>query len=601
MKKVYRNVGEGVRRLVANEFCHPEWQEMAVAAHRLSLQDQIDNLLAVSQLDRQQIQILPHQVNAVMTAINKMRTRAILADEVGLGKTIEAGLIIKEYLARGLVKRVLILTPAPLTTQWRGEMLYKFGEVFVVADTANVGKAAGDEVPFLGFDRHPLLIASLDTAKHPSNADALLSQHWDLVVVDEAHRLKNSATQAYKFVKQLRSRFFLMLTATPVQNSLFELYNLADLVQEGLLGTPEHFKETFVEDKNGRVLKNAPKLGDLLSRVMVRHRRADVGITFADRRVETVLLEGTPAEMALHDAVLDFVRGDVAEQTAAANASQRGFKTLTYIRLSRMMASSPAALAATVRGMLAECTDPADGVALMRIVELAAEVKINSKTRALVRTLAELGDKAIVFASFYETQRYLAEQLHAAGHDVVIFSGAMNQREKDAAVNRFREPGANKVLLCTDAGSEGVNLQFCHVLVNYDLPWNPMRVEQRIGRVHRIGQTRDVVILNMAIRDTVEEYILQLLEQKIQLFTNAVGETDLILSQLRGVDSFERAVIDLIAKAREPKDLRYRFEALGDQMAMAKQAADQLKAFDAKTLSLLDLSALEPVVAQVAS
>ncbi len=109
MKKVYRNVGEGVRRLVANEFCHPEWQEMAVAAHRLSLQDQIDNLLAVSQLDRQQIQILPHQVNAVMTAINKMRTRAILADEVGLGKTIEAGLIIKEYLSRGLAKRVLYL------------------------------------------------------------------------------------------------------------------------------------------------------------------------------------------------------------------------------------------------------------------------------------------------------------------------------------------------------------------------------------------------------------------------------------------------------------------------------------------------------------
>jgi SNF2 family DNA or RNA helicase len=258
-----------------------------------------------------------------------------------------------------------------------------------------------------------------------------------------------------------------------------------------------------------------------------------------------------------------------------------------------MMASSPAALASTVKGMLAECTDPADGVQLMRIVELANEVQTNSKTHALISTLKELGDKAIVFASFYETQRYLAEQLYAAGHDVVLFSGAMNQKEKDAAVNRFREPGPTKVLLCTDAGSEGVNLQFCHVLVNYDLPWNPMRVEQRIGRVHRIGQKRDVVILNMAIRDTVEEYILQLLEQKIQLFTNAVGETDLILSQLRGVDSFERAVIDLIAKAREPKDLRYQFQALGDQMAMAKQAADQLKAFDAKTLSLLDLSALQ--------
>lgn len=582
MKKVYRNVGEGVRRLVANEFCHPEWQQMAVQAHKLSLQEQIDQLLAVAQLDRQQIQILPHQVNAVMTAINKMRTRAILADEVGLGKTIEAGLIIKEYLARGLAKRVLILTPAPLTTQWRGELLYKFGEVFVVADK-------DDDQLFGGFDHHPLLIASLDTAKHPANADMLLSQHWDLIVVDEAHRLKNAATQAYKFVKQLRTRFFLMLTATPVQNSLFELYNLADLVQEGLLGTPEHFKETYVADKNGRILKNDGRLGDLLSRVMVRHRRADVGIVFADRRVETVLLEGTPEELALHEAVLDFVRGDQAH----GGPQGRGFKTLTYIRLSRMMASSPAALAQTVRGMLADAVDPADGVALARIMQLAQEVKTNSKTLALLRALEEVDDKAIVFASFYETQKYLYEQLTAAGREVVLFSGSMNQKEKDAAVNRFREPGPNKVLLCTDAGSEGVNLQFCHVLINYDLPWNPMRVEQRIGRVHRIGQQRDVVILNMAIRDTVEEYILQLLEQKIRLFTNAVGETDLILSQLRGVDSFERAVIDLIAKAKEPKELRYQFEAFGDQMAMAKQAADQIKAFDAKTLSLLDLSALE--------
>ncbi|MFP5502709.1 MAG: helicase-related protein, partial [Candidatus Sericytochromatia bacterium] len=187
---------------------------------------------------------------------------------------------------------------------------------------------------------------------------------------------------------------------------------------------------------------------------------------------------------------------------------------------------------------------------------------------------------------------YLQRQLEQSGYRVVLFSGAMNQKEKDAAVERFKN-GDGQILLCTDAGSEGVNLQFCHVLVNYDLPWNPMRVEQRIGRVHRIGQQRDVVILNMAIRDTVEEYILQLLEQKIQLFTNAVGETDLILSNLRGFDSFERAIIDLIAKSKEPKELRYQFEAFGASLEMAKQAADQIKDFDAKTLSLLDLSALE--------
>lgn len=585
MKKVYRNVGEGVRRLVAEEFCHPDWQKLSVTAHRLSLQDQIEQLLAVAQLDRRQIQILPHQVDAVMTTINRMRTRAILADEVGLGKTIEAGLIIKEYLARGLVRRVLILTPAPLTTQWRGELLYKFGEAFVVADG---GKPGPDELPFLGFDQHELLIASLDTAKQPANAAALLARPWDLIVIDEAHRLKNAATVGYKFVKQLRSRFILLLTATPVQNSLFELYNLTDLVQEGLLGTFDHFRETFVADKQGRVLRDAPRLAELLRRVMVRHRRADVGITFADRRVETVLLDGTPDEIALHQAVIDFVRGD----QAGPSSPERGFKTLTYIRLSRMLASSPAALAQAVRGMVTEATEAADGLALLRIGQLAQGVRTNSKTQALLRVLEETRDKAIVFTSFYETQRFLHQQLTAAGHEVILFSGLMSQREKDAAVASFREPG-RQVLLCTDAGSEGVNLQFCHVLVNYDLPWNPMRVEQRIGRVHRIGQQRDVVIINMAIRDTIEEYILELLGQKLHLFNNAVGETDLILSQLRGVDTFERSVIDVIAKAREPRELRYQFEALGTQLAAAKQAADQLKAFDAKTLSLLDLSALE--------
>ncbi|MEB3222165.1 MAG: SNF2-related protein [Candidatus Sericytochromatia bacterium] len=585
MKKVYRNVGEGVRRLVAEEFCHPDWQRLSVAAHRRSLQDQIEQLVAVSQLDRRQIQILPHQVDAVMTTINRMRTRAILADEVGLGKTIEAGLIIKEYMARGLARRVLILTPAPLTTQWRGELRYKFGEVFAVADT---GKPGPDEQPFLGFDQHDTLIASLDMAKQPANAAALLARPWDLVVVDEAHRLKNSATLGYKFVKQLRTRFILLLTATPVQNSLFELYNLTDLVQEGLLGTFEHFREAFVADKQGRVLRDAPRLAELLRRVMVRHRRADVGITFADRRVETVLLDGTPDEMALHQAVIDFVRGD----EAGAGHPERGFKTLTYIRLSRMLASSPAALAQTVRGMALEAAEATEGVQLLRIGQLAQAMRTNSKTQALLRVLEETADKAIVFTSFYETQRFLQQQLAGAGHEVILFSGLMSQREKDAAVQQFREPG-RQVLLCTDAGSEGVNLQFCNVLVNYDLPWNPMRVEQRIGRVHRIGQQRDVVIVNMAIRDTIEEYILELLSQKLHLFNTAVGETDLILSQLRGVESFERSVIDVIAKAREPRELRYQFEALGEQLALAKQAADQLKAFDAKTLSLLDLSALE--------
>lgn len=590
MKKVHRPHGEVATRLATQAYCHPDWQGLAMQAHALDLKAPIESLRAVERLDRAQIQILPHQVNAVMTAVNRLRTRAILADEVGLGKTIEAGLIVKEYLARGLVRRVLILTPAPLTTQWRGELFSKFGERFAIADPGGLAKLGPDELPFEAWDRHPLLIASLDTAKQDEHAAAILAQRWDLIVIDEAHRLKNAATKAYRFVESLRSRYLLLLTATPIQNNLHEVYNLVHLVQEGLLGTPEHFRDTFIADKNGRVLKQPERLGALLRKVMVRHRRADVGITFADRKVETVLLEGSPAEHALHDAVLDYVRGP----QGPADAPARGMKALTYIRLSRMMASSPQALASSVRQMLPEVADSGEAVALARILELARAVERGSKAEALLKALRELDDRAIVFTSFYETQRHLVQLLEQEGWVAIPFGGNLSQRDKDAAVARFKEL-PKSVLIATDAGSEGVNLQFCHALVNYDLPWNPMRVEQRIGRVHRIGQTRDVVVMNMAIRDTVEEYILQLLEQKIRLFTHAVGETDLILSNLRGVESFEKAILEVIAKARAPRELRYQFEAFGESLELARRAAEQVKAFDSETLALLDLSALEGV------
>jgi SNF2 family DNA or RNA helicase len=580
VKKVIQPSGQALKNLAASAYTHPEWQKLSIEAHRVSLQQHIDQLLGLAELDRQNIQILPHQVNAVMTVINKMRTRAILADEVGLGKTIEAGLIIKEYLSRGIVKKVLVLTPAPLTTQWRGEMLHKFGEFFMVADKE-------DEPFFLGFDQHPLLIVSLDTAKHASNAEMILNQQWDMVVIDEAHRLKNAMTQAYKFVAQLRTRFMLLLTATPIQNSLFELYNLVNLLQEGTLGTPEHFKANYIEDKNARVLKNADSLSNILQKVMVRHRRSDVGIKFPARNVETVLLEGTPEELDLHQEMLNFVR---AGREVGDNL--KGPNTLTYIRLSRMMASSPAALQSTLKGLIANTEDPLELDGLRRIYEKCLLIDQNSKVQALLSSLAEVKSQAIVFTSFYETQRYVKEQLEKSGYSVILFSGAMSKKEKDEAVQKFKA-GEAQIFLCTDAGSEGVNLQFCHVLVNYDLPWNPMRVEQRIGRVHRIGQKRDVIILNMAIRDTVEEYILQLLEQKIALFTNAVGETDLILSNLRGHESFEKAVIDIIAATKEPQELKYQFEAFGEALLMAKEAADQIKSFDEKTLALLDLSVLE--------
>lgn len=578
MKRVYADSSPIFARMERADFDRPDWQRICIEAHSKSLNDQIDELQAIEKLERGRIQVLPHQIDAVMTAINKMGTRAILADEVGLGKTIEAGIIIKEYLSRRLVSRVLILCPAPLTTQWRGELQEKFGEPFNIAD-------GEDDPDYRGWEHHSHLIASIDTAKKASHAERILALPWDMVVIDEAHRLKNDQTVGYRFIKHLKSRFMLMLTATPIQNSLFELYNLVNLLQEGLLGTPDFFRDRFVADKQGRVLANPDALSERLRRVMIRHRRAEVGLHFVDRHVESLLLTGTPAEIRLHDEVIDFVRN-----------SYQGNEVLTFIRLSRMLASSPHALRSSIEHSLEHGSDPVVQQGLTRLAALAEETAAsgeNTKLQALRTILAPLGqEKAIVFTGFYETQKHLAVRLSAMGYKVVLFSGRMSQKDKDRAVEEFRKEG--QILLATDAGSEGVNLQFAHVLVNYDLPWNPMRVEQRIGRVHRLGQTKDVLIFNLAIRDTIEEYVLRILETKIQLFSHAVGETDLILSSLRGPESIEKAIVEIIAQSGK-ENLADGFRLLGDQLEMARKAAEHIREFDEKTLSLLDLSAIEGV------
>lgn len=577
MRRVYSDPREQLARLMRAEFDPADWQTVCVKAHLLSLGSAIEALTSLEQLQNGHIQVLPHQIDAVMTAINRMHCRAILADEVGLGKTVEAGLILKEYLVRGLVKRVLILTPAPLTTQWRGELESKFGESFIVADRE-------DDETFKGWAAHDRLIVSLDTAKQPGNAQAIASKAWDMLVVDEAHRLKNAQTAAYAFVKTLEARFKLFLTATPIQNSLFELYNLVDLLCEGMLGTLEHFRTTFIADSKGRVLKNPEALSRLLGRVMIRHRRSEVGIRFVERQVQTVRLVGSAQEMTLHDAVVDYVAKGLG------TAQAKGQKTLAFIRLSRMLSSSPQALAKSAETM-ASHTTVEDAADLMGIATLARAIDGCSKLDALRRVLHEASDKAIVFTGFYETQEFLAERLRQDGRKVVVFNGKLSQKEKDRVIAEFRAEA--DVLICTDAGSEGVNLQFCHVLVNYDLPWNPMRVEQRIGRVHRIGQTHDVLIVNLSIQGTIEDYVLQILEQKIELFTQAVGDTDLILSNLKGVESFEKAIITLIAEAKERAQLEAGFATFGRNLEMAKAAAEQIRDFDSQTLALLDLSALQ--------
>ncbi|MBC7546029.1 MAG: DEAD/DEAH box helicase [Candidatus Sericytochromatia bacterium] len=587
MRRLYSDPSDVIGMLKAGVYEPHVWQELNLHAHLLLSAHQIDHLLALDNIPDQKIKVLPHQIRAVMTVMNRLGTRAILADEVGLGKTIEAGIIIKEYACRGLAQRVLILTPAPLTTQWHGELINKFGERFTIGNK--------DEDPdFEGFDRHERLIASIDTAKVAANAALLTAMPWDLIIIDEAHRLKNAKTLAYQFVQQLESRYMLLLTATPMQNHLTELFNLVNLLKEGALGSYDYYVDTFIADKTGRALKNAEELQARLRHVMVRHRRADVGLQFPRRDVHTIAFSASAPEMALHDGVVSYVARGLK---ASKEDSSRGSKTLTYLLLSRLMASSPKALAQTLDKMIDTAADKGDRKELTQLRKLAEVCEGSTKLEETRKLLKGLDEKALIFTSFHATQQQLAEELTADGYKVEIFHGGMSQKEKDAVIERFR--GEGNILICTDAGSEGVNLQFCRVLINYDLPWNPMRVEQRIGRVHRLGQEADtVLVFNFSIKGTVEAYILEILYQKIALFSEAVGATDLILSNLKSGESFDKQILDVIARSAEGEKIEDGFALLGEALTMAKQAADQIQHFDQQTLSLMDLSALEEAIGQ---
>src|SRR5690554_5575229 len=266
-------------------------------AEEFSLHRNYDELLIIPNLkDRwQQVGLVPydHQINTVKRVIGEMRGRAILADEVGLGKTIEAGMLIKEYMLRGLIKKALILTPASLCRQWAAELSQKF-QLYAV-------------IPRHEFEwtKYDLVVASIDTAKQQKNQDELQKIYFDLVVVDEAHKLKNPATQNWQFVNSLRKKFFLLLTATPLQNNLKELFNLISLLRPGQLGSYKSFRRRFVQDK--RVVKNQEELRNLLGQVMIRNRRGPQ-IALPPRKVATMPLTPSAEEVELYQAVSNFVR-----------------------------------------------------------------------------------------------------------------------------------------------------------------------------------------------------------------------------------------------------------------------------------------------------
>ncbi|MBI3098102.1 MAG: DEAD/DEAH box helicase [Planctomycetes bacterium] len=518
---------------------------LRLQAEYLALDPGFDELLAPSLVRN----VEPHeyQVRTVRHILRNLQGRAVFADEVGLGKTIEAGLAIKELILRGLARRVLILTPASLATQWLEEMETKFGLGFGLVDSPE------------DWQDQPLAIASLDTAKSPKNFERLQAIPQDVVVVDEAHSLKNARTLNWRLVNGIRKKYLFLLSATPIQNDLLELYNLVTLLRPGQL-----------------------YMRDLLKAVMVRNRRGEVDVKFTNREVVTLQVELSPAERRLYETATAFVRSP--EFRALYGDPSR----LVALGLLKQLGSSPASFLDTALGRTsaqaggggAEKPGVSPSPALQQWfadLETAGQgIAGFSKTeRLLAHLLADPDrEKMLVFTQYRRTQDSLAGAFRSAGIPVVAFHGGMSREEKDASVEQFRGPA--RVLVATESGGQGRNLQFCRCLVNYDLPWNPMRIEQRIGRVHRMGQKRDVRVINLIAKDTIEAKIYALLDRKIDLFRLIVGELDMILGRVK----FEDEVLDRFLASKDAAEFGGKMEALGTEMQALKQDYHQAQAYD---------------------
>ncbi len=517
----------------------------------------------------QKVVCLAYQLEAAARIIDEMDGQGILADEVGLGKTIEAGLVMSELMRRGRCRSVLILCPAPLCHQWHGELAQKFGLSFAVDPSG------------LDWSERDLLIASLDAAKRETARTALEGRTWDLVVVDEAHRLKNRQTQNHRLVATLRRRRLLLLSATPLQNDLTELYALVSLVRPGLFGNFHAFWREFLLDR--RTPRDPAGLRRVLAKVMVRHRRTDLrselGSVLPQRQVSLLPLELLAQERQLYEAVTAAVRQEYWRRMRAAGA------ILPLITLQREVCSS----AAAVRRTLARMDGGAWSTgALADLRTLADGVQRQAKAVTLGRLLGQLAERALVFTEFRATQEDLAAFLQGMGMEVLCFHGEQSAAERDAVLRRFAG-AAQAILISTECGGQGLNLQCCRHIVNYDLPWNPMRVEQRIGRVHRLGQQRDVFIYNLYASNTIEEHLLRLLDEKINLFRQVVGELDVILRRLEdgGRRSLEGRIAEIIWQSEDERALSFGFDELGRQWLrqrrLARDREDVLSAASAST------------------
>jgi SNF2 family DNA or RNA helicase len=532
---------------------------LGLRAARLATHGGFDQLICLPLV--REMEILEHQVRTAKTVLRRFRGRAMLCDEVGLGKTIEAGMVAAELFMRGLARSILVITPPSLVEQWQGELRRKFSiDCTSYDDPAFRAAGAG---AWCQFDR---VIVSLHTAKREPHRGAITARKWDLVIIDEAHHLRNRTTQSWKFASELQKQFILLLTATPVQNQLEELFNLVTLLEPGLLSTARTFQDRFVDRKDKLTPRNVDELHKLLGEVMVRNRRNTVGLSFTRRWARTQRIALSDGERRLYDDLAAFVR-----QGLQADQGPKGLNRMVLLTLQLALGSSAPAAAGMLRNLVERrpAGEPANRV-LSELADRALQLGASAKVDRLLALVREFGDKMVIFTQFRATQELLLQSLARAGFDVALFHGGLSRLEKERAIQRFRGPAP--LLLTTDAGSEGRNLQFAHGICNFDLPWNPMKIEQRIGRLSRIGQKHDVHVFNLVAAGTVEAAVLHLLEAKLSMFELVIGEIDMILGNLDDQREFEEVVGDLWAESSDDNDFGRRMEELGNRLLVAKEA-----------------------------
>ncbi|MDP1548357.1 MAG: SNF2-related protein [Anaerolineales bacterium] len=607
-----------------------------------------------------QVDLNPHQIDAAMFATsNPLSKGVILADEVGLGKTIEAGLLIAQRWAERK-RRILIITPANLRKQWHQELADKFGLPATIIEAKSFRQAVKDGA-INPFNQPGIIICSYQFAARRSGEVKAVA--WDLVVIDEAHRLRNVYKPENKTARALQEALShpqkVLLTATPLQNSLLELYGLVSFIDERVFGDLDSFKSQFASIKNAEsfdALKN--RIAHICKRTLRRQVEAYVKYT---RRIP-LLREFSPGadETALYDNVTEYLE---RESLHALPNSQRQLITLV---LRKLLASSTFAIAGALETLinrlkktlaeksstlgsddslvdeldedfesLDEIADeielqPADETKartqehihaikqeisdLESFRQLAVSITENSKGTALLQALKvafakldELGaaKKAIIFTESRRTQDYLMNLLAKTpyGQGVVLFNGTNNDdmskriytdwikrhagsdritgsRSADtraALVEHFREfNGADgSIMIATEAGAEGINLQFCSMVINYDLPWNPQRIEQRIGRCHRYGQKHDVVVVNFLNRENeADKRVYELLDLKFRLFEGVFGASDEVLGAVESGVDFERRIAEIYQTCRQPAAIHTAFEQL--QLDMAGEISDAM-------------------------